>query len=376
MTPKSILYLQRSNPGAYPPVVHSTRILADAGWEVLHLGLEMPHLRSLRLAEHPNVEHSEVPFSNSVFGRATRDLQFLAQALRIIYQKKPAFLYISDNAITPVAMALHKLVKIPMIYHEHDCPEGSLGWRAKAWRYVHENALLRIFPNETRGHHTNLQLGQELPFETVWNCCAQIEAMEVEKSNDTIKLLYHGSIVPSRLPLTIVDAIKRAPENLELDVIGYETQGGIGHCERVDQYAKSIGCESQIRFHGPKTRAEILQFCDEAHIGFSLFQNAEQSVNETNMCGASVKVFEYLARGVLPIVNAHDDWQRHFEHLHLARTCDPKDADSVAQTLAEAIKQVRTSKEPLLVKGPHQIRKLWNYEMQFAPILTFLNSDH
>ena len=72
MTSKSILYLQRSNPGAYPPVVHSTRILADAGWEVLHLGLEMPHLQSLRLAEHPNVEHSEVPFSNSTFGQDSR----------------------------------------------------------------------------------------------------------------------------------------------------------------------------------------------------------------------------------------------------------------------------------------------------------------
>ena len=64
---------------------------------------------------------------------------------------------------------------------------GRWAQHAKAWRYVHENTF-RIFPNETRGHRTNLQLGQELPFETVWNCCAQNEAMEVEKSNDTIKL--------------------------------------------------------------------------------------------------------------------------------------------------------------------------------------------
>src|ERR1041385_5473127 len=33
-----ILYLQYTNPAGYPPLQHSSRILADAGWSVLFLG--------------------------------------------------------------------------------------------------------------------------------------------------------------------------------------------------------------------------------------------------------------------------------------------------------------------------------------------------
>lgn len=373
--PKTILYLQRSNPGAYPPIVHSTRILADAGWEVIHLGLEMPHLQNLRLTEHPNVKHFEIPLSNTTYGRAFRDIQFLTQAFRTIYQQRPAFLYVSDGAITPVAMVLHKLVKIPMIYHEHDSPEGDLGWRTTAWKYVHQNASMRIFPNESRGHQVNQRLGRRLPFQTVWNCCAKDEAQIVDKDLDTIKLLYHGSIVPSRLPLTIVDAIKSTTAKVHLDVIGYETQSGIGHSNALLSYADSHGCSTQITFHGPKTRYEILQFCDHAHIGFSLFHDAEKSVNETHMCGASVKVFEYLSRGVLPIVNIHPTWRELFEAEKLAVTCDPKSAHSVSQALDHAIQLIESENDSIRNIGPNKIISEWNYEQQFDPVLTFLNEN-
>lgn len=33
-----ILYIQYTNPAGYPPLEHSSRILAQADWEVLFLG--------------------------------------------------------------------------------------------------------------------------------------------------------------------------------------------------------------------------------------------------------------------------------------------------------------------------------------------------
>ena len=35
---RRILYVQFTNPAAYPPLEHSARILADAGWDVMFLG--------------------------------------------------------------------------------------------------------------------------------------------------------------------------------------------------------------------------------------------------------------------------------------------------------------------------------------------------
>ena len=37
---RSVLYLQYTSPANYPPLEHSSRILADAGWQVLPLARE------------------------------------------------------------------------------------------------------------------------------------------------------------------------------------------------------------------------------------------------------------------------------------------------------------------------------------------------
>ena len=50
-----ILYVQYTNPAGYPPLEHSSRILADAGWSALFLGtgalganeLEFPAYRNI-----------------------------------------------------------------------------------------------------------------------------------------------------------------------------------------------------------------------------------------------------------------------------------------------------------------------------------------
>src|SRR5437016_1577910 len=65
MSTRRVLYVQYTNPGGYPPLEHSSRILADAGWQVLFLGTGALGADPLRLPAHPGISLRQIPFSRS-----------------------------------------------------------------------------------------------------------------------------------------------------------------------------------------------------------------------------------------------------------------------------------------------------------------------
>src|SRR5437660_10767591 len=50
-----IMYVQYTNPAGYPPLEHSSRILADRGCQVLFLGTYAHGAEALEFARHPNI---------------------------------------------------------------------------------------------------------------------------------------------------------------------------------------------------------------------------------------------------------------------------------------------------------------------------------
>ena len=61
-----ILYVQYTNPAGYPPLEHSSRMLADAGWEVLFLGTGALGAGALRFPQHLNIEVRQMPVCRAV----------------------------------------------------------------------------------------------------------------------------------------------------------------------------------------------------------------------------------------------------------------------------------------------------------------------
>lgn len=54
---RCILYVQYTNPAGYPPLEHSSRILADCGWEVLFLGSgSSGQADGFQFPAHPNIQ--------------------------------------------------------------------------------------------------------------------------------------------------------------------------------------------------------------------------------------------------------------------------------------------------------------------------------
>ena len=53
--PPRILYMQYEDPAAYPPLEHSSQILAERGWDVAFVGAEIVSDGALRLPNHPRI---------------------------------------------------------------------------------------------------------------------------------------------------------------------------------------------------------------------------------------------------------------------------------------------------------------------------------
>ena len=101
----------------------------------------------------------------------------------------------------------------------------------------------------------------------------------------------------------------------------------------------------------------------------SLFEPDTLNDNERTMPGASVKVFEYLSQGVVPIVNSNLGWECDFISPGYALGTDPRDPN----TLAEAFEQAITKRSNTwFTQVQEKLKSDWNYEAQFAPVIQFL----
>src|SRR5262249_36064415 len=123
-----------------------------------------------------------------------------------------------------------------------------------------------------------------------------------------LRVLYHGSIVPARLPLTVIDAIAAVPD-VTLVIAGYETVGHPGHVEALLSRARGLGVSDRVNHRGlVPLRRDLLEECASCDVGLALMPMESDDINEQAMAGASNKPFDYLARGLPLIVSDLRDW--------------------------------------------------------------------
>src|ERR1700691_6128491 len=117
---RRVLYIQYTNPAGYPPLEHSSRILADAGWQVLFLGTGALGAAALRFPPHPNICVRDLNFCPAGWRQKLHYLLFCLWVLGWAMIWRPRWIYASDHLICPVALALTALPGPRVLYHEHD----------------------------------------------------------------------------------------------------------------------------------------------------------------------------------------------------------------------------------------------------------------
>lgn len=385
MTEQRVLYIQYTNPAAYPPLEHSSRMLADHGWQVRFLGTEAEGSLLLRFPAHRRIEVLLMPFCPGGWRQKLHYLQFCALVLLWSIRWRPTLLYASDPLACPVGLLLSYLSGLRVIYHEHDSPEpesrrGLAGrpsgfmqgvyWARcrlarRAWRVV--------LPGASRVKHFLANTGAD-PRRTssVWNCPAreEIGPARAEPLGSPLRLLYHGSVVPARLPFAVIEAMAILHGRVSLTVVGYETIGHRGYLRELAELAERLGIAEQIELVGVvPTREQLLAHCRRADVGVALMPTHTPSINErTMLTGPSNKIFDYLACGLAALVPDQPGPQALYVAPGYAHACNPSDPTSIADALGWYLDhpaELRAMGE----RGRQRVLAEWNYETQFAPLL-------
>jgi glycosyltransferase involved in cell wall biosynthesis len=379
-----ILYVQYANPGAYPPLEHSSRILAESGWQVLILGIGLRGTEVLRFPPHPRIQVRLLKYCPPGWRQKLHFVWFALWSLLTSLRWRPEWVYASDPLSCPVAWKLSFFSRWQLIYHEHDSPSpavspaaaGSMAsqfMRFVLWtrHQVAKRAAFCVLPNTRRVELFKLSTKTQRPVLSVWNCPARAEAegRGVSSAEAEFVLFYHGSIVPARVPFAVLEAVSSLPDKVRFQVAGYETIGHPGYVAALQLEAERVGIRNQFEYLGAFPREKLLPLCRRATVGLSLIAETTSDLNEQTMIGASNKPFEYLACGIPLLVSDLPEWKETFVAPGCALACRSSDAESIARSLRWFIKHPEETRK-MGERGRQRILTDWNYETQFQKAQT------
>lgn len=380
---QKILYVQYGNPATYPPLEHSSQILAGKHWEVLFLGIgALGSANSIRFPERDRITVRLLSYARPGWRQKIHYLWFTLWVIGWILRWRPTWIYASDLLSCPVAWLLTFVPGKNIIYHEHDSPSTneseSLFVRLCLFsrRRLINRVVMFIVPNQERAKEIASDIGGGANMICVWNCPAQHEVfpMREPKRDDDLWVLFHGSIVPPRLPSTVLHALALLPDNVKLRIIGYETVGHLGYLDQLKDLATDLQIKDRIEFIGTvPERRELLQWCRSSNVGLAFMPRGSEDINLKHMTGASNKPFDYLSTGLALLVSRLPDWESMFVQSGCGLACEPDKTESIAAALRWFLdhpEQTRIMGET----GRRRISSEWNYESQFAPVIQRMSS--
>ncbi len=391
MIPRKILYVQYTNPAGYPSLEHNSRILAQHGWHVLFLGTDVREVKALRFLPHPNIRLKLIPFCRRGLPQKFHYFFYCCWVVVHTIFWRPQWVYASDPFSCPAALFLD-LLGFKVIYHEHDSPnvgsEQKLGDAKRKIRKPIFTALISrvrerlskkaemcILPNKERMNRFIKETGREGKTFCVWNCPSLEElpdSNETEARDDSCWILYHGSLVPERLPVTIFEAMAVLPDQVKFRVVGYETIGSRGYESSLRAKAGQLGLAERVEFVGAVSRGGLFQYARNCHIGLALMPMASSDVNMQTMTGASNKPFDYLACGLALLVSDLPDWRKMYVEPGYGLACDPGDSASIAKAIQWFLDHPE-ARQQMGAQGQKQVLQEWHYEKCFMPVLELLN---
>jgi glycosyltransferase involved in cell wall biosynthesis len=377
---RSILFVQFTDPSVYPPLEHSSRLLANRGWDVVILGTRANGIDNLRFPAHPRIRIKKIGFVPGGWKQKLQYLFFVYWTLYWTWRWKPQWVYASDPLACPGVWLAQKLTNVRVVYHEHDSPDPD---RAQSW-FMHQifayrgrlgrDANLCILPQQARLLKFLEITKRTKPAFCVWNCprLDEIPGLNSDQDHELI-IYYHGSITSARLPIQLIVAASRFKGAIRVRVAGYETLGSIGYLGELIALAAKNGAAGMIEHLGTIPRYELLRSASKAQVGLSLMPKQSEDINIQHMVGASNKAFDYMASALPLLVSDLPEWVAMFVDPGYARACDPDDADSIEAALRWYLEHPDERRQ-MGRRGQDKIRQAWNYESMFAGVLERLEN--
>ena len=373
---RRVLFVQATNPGAYPPLIHASMLMAEAGWEVTFLSAPIAG-NALSLAPHPRIKiHAVRTRPSHVMSNVSYAL-YAAAAARLALRLRPNVVYASDPLGAGPGLLAARLAGAALVYHEHDSPRpGALNPIVAQLRAATvRSARLIVFPNEARARLAQSELGfSNDRLQIVWNVPRREEIVSSAATTEPpLIIYYHGSITPERLPETVALAVRRMAGRVLLRIAGYEAPGARGYVRQLVGGDNGATEHALIEYIGLlPSRADLLAEAARAHVGLSLMPFNSGDLNMSHMAGASNKPFDYMAAGLALLVSDLPDWKTMFVDPGFGLACDPTDADSLSAALGWFIDHPE-GRRAMAARARNKIQADWNYDTVFAAILGVLS---
>jgi len=382
---RRIVYLQYTNPAGYPPLQHSSRLLADIGCHVLFLGTGSFGTERLKLPLHLRITVRQLAFSAGGWKGKLHYLGFCFWALIHTQRWRAEWIYASDVLSCLPALLMVHLLGVKLLYHEHDhpvCPQNASkharGPRVSSFlkmclwsrRHCANLAQVVVLPSEGRAALLAADTGLRNTIRVVWNCpsLGDIPAARDPDYLGPLRLIYAGSVVEQRLPLSILEGMALTRRSATLDVLGYETVGARGYFDCLRKRARELGIQDHVRMAGTVQRAEMMKICARAHVGISLVLSSSDDPNLRTLPGASNKTFDYLACGLGILVPDSEEWRDLFVSRGYGIACNPSDPNSIATALSWFCDHPE-ERARMGERGRKRIQSEWNYQAQFKAVL-------
>jgi len=368
-----VLYLQYTNPAAYPPLENGARMMAENGWNIRFFGIDPPEVSSFRLEEHPNISTKLLRYCRPGWLQKLHYFWYLLEALTRALLWRPKCVYVSDPLATPVGLIL-AYMGFKVVYHEHDSPDTEKYATVFnkciliSRKYLARKVQVNVLPQTERIKKFNLETKSKRPSLCVWNCPSQIDAIKHFKRlrlrNEPLGVYYHGSINLNRVPLSLIEGASRSKIPVVIRIAGYETVGSKG-ARRELELAASGESQVSIEFAMPcPQHSDLAANMKGMHVGWINFLDPGEDFNLTYMVGASNKAFDYLAQSMPIIVPESPDWIDIFVKPDYGRAVHANDPSSIAESLLWFYENPELSAK-MGDRGRKRILSEWNYERQF-----------
>ncbi|MDB6139499.1 MAG: glycosyl transferase [Verrucomicrobiaceae bacterium] len=382
--PLRVAFVQYTNPAAYPPLMNGSKLLAKAGVEILFVGLKGPENANFQLPSLPRICQRSMSVASPGFWQKVHYLQYSLLVLWCAWRFQARWLYVSDAIGCGAGLLARRVLRIKTVYHEHDASPGLGSGRSRADsliavarnRMAGESELL-VAPNQDRLDLIISQVARTGPSLCVWNSPVLSEigpARQKAPPDAPFRLVFHGSIVPERFPLRMIQALAGSPENVILRLVGYEGPGVPGYVDSLIAEASRLGVGKRFEYLGTLQRPDCLKCCGECDAGLCLLTHRLEDINSVYMAGASNKPFDYLSQGVAVVVPDDETWRNLFVASGFGVTSNILNTEALASTFTWLVnhrEEVRAMGE----RGRQKILAGWNYETVFAPALDFMLSS-
>lgn len=347
---------------------------------MLFLGSGVQEVDMLRFPPHDRITVQNMAFCSAGWRQKLHYIRFSLWALFWALRWRPEWLYASDFLSCPVALLLSFLPGVRVIYHEHDSPakaRGNIFQRMSmvARRILAHRAEICVLPNQQRAERFAGEMSNGANVLCVWNCPSleELSAPRPAHGGD-LYVLYHGSIVPSRLPPTVLQALEMLPDTVKLRIVGYETIGHRSYVRELQERATRLGVDKRVEFVGTVTeRNHLLEWCRKCDVGLAFMPQNSEDVNEQAMTGASNKPFDYLSCGLALLVSDLPDWRQMYVDPGYGLACNSADPESIAAALRWFLEHP-DERRKMGEQGRQRIANEWHYERQFAPVMEILSN--